>query len=228
MKRMMYAFQLIFVSKGGRQIMNDAEKRAMRYPLNEIFYSIQGEGYWTGTPMVFVRFAGCNYECSWCDTNFSKNWSIDPDGLAEQIGRLSPKLPPRICLTGGEPCLHKLKPLLDRLWQPAFHIETNGSLDHEAYIDRAWITISPKKPDGQPVTEGTWRGHELKLIDQGQDLSRFTLIAPDGCSPHYYLQPCWSDDPTELFLNTNRTVERVKERPWWRLSIQTQKYLKLR
>ncbi|HUT62752.1 MAG TPA: 7-carboxy-7-deazaguanine synthase QueE, partial [Anaerolineae bacterium] len=94
----------------------------MLYPVNEIFYSIQGEGRWAGSPAVFVRLAGCNLECSWCDTDHSTKENMTTGQVATSIcAELAKKnyfqnvAPLQLVLTGGEPTIHDLEELLSRL-----------------------------------------------------------------------------------------------------------------
>ena len=116
--------------------------------INEIFYSLQGEGYHTGMPAVFVRFSGCNLKCSFCDTRHEEGtWMSDEDIVREVI-----KYPVRVViLTGGEPGLWIDERLVDALHQEGKYvcIETNGTCLLPENID--WVTCSPKE------------GAELKL-----------------------------------------------------------------
>lgn len=116
-------------------------------PVNEIFYSIQGEGQWIGKPMAFIRLSGCNLNCSFCDTKHKKNKKMS----YEQILKTLDKWPcSRVCITGGEPCLHTIEPLLSLLHQKGLkvHLETNGTLPLPINCD--WITWSPKGLEDWP------------------------------------------------------------------------------
>jgi 7-carboxy-7-deazaguanine synthase len=118
---------------------------SMTYPVVEIFYSLQGEGVWTGTPMVFVRLAGCNLNCEFCDTNYKDKVS---DSTAQDIAKAARAVAPgvsRAVITGGEPTLYDLKPLISELKKEGFkvHLETNGTTDI-AYEEFDWIAVSPK------------------------------------------------------------------------------------
>ena len=108
----------------------------MKYPIVEIFNSVQGEGYHTGTPSIFIRFGGCNLQCSWCDTDFSK---FDKKTIPEIMEILSQWDTKRVIYTGGEPALQKLAPLSDELHSKGYNIaiETNGTIDPEEAIRRA-------------------------------------------------------------------------------------------
>ena len=89
------------------------------YPIVEIFHSVQGEGYHTGTPSIFIRFGGCNLQCSWCDTDFSK-W--DRISITEIMTILEQWTTRRIIYTGGEPAMQKLRPLSNELHLSLIHI----------------------------------------------------------------------------------------------------------
>ena len=160
------------------------------YHINEIFVSLQGEGHWTGTPMVFLRFAGCNLRCPFCDTaHTTPSTPMTLDELLKAVAEISPLTPfgrndnvvstsvissgvekspiRRICITGGEPGLQVDGALVEGLHAAGFtiHIETNGTRPLPEGID--WITLSPKSdfvPDAGVVLP---RANELKLVFTG-------------------------------------------------------------
>ena len=182
--------------------------------LNEIFYSIQGEGYNTGLPAVFVRLAGCNLACSWCDTDHSLRMEMTEDQIVEEAMRYPTR---RAILTGGEPTIQDIGPLIDALHYRFFWIaiESNGVLQIPPGID--WITVSPKSP-------GQWVCNELKVVYTGkEDLSAYDAVkrAPGGCA-YKFLQPCDGMD------NVQETVQKVLETRGWRLSLQTHKLIGIR
>jgi len=119
------------------------------YKIHEIFYSLQGEGTWTGKAMVFVRFWGCNKKCEFCDTpqNEGDYVELSAGDICARIESLAPYLP-CVCLTGGEPLLQVDDELLDRIGCVAFriHLETNGSIPLSFKFSTAfnWIAVSPK------------------------------------------------------------------------------------
>lgn len=116
----------------------------MIYNVCEIFYSIQGEGLLQGLPVVFIRLAGCNLRCDFCDTKYAweKGKKKELKEIMKQIGKYPVK---RVCITGGEPFLQKLSPLVDVLKKKKYYvsIETNGTIWQDIKID--WLTVSPKK-----------------------------------------------------------------------------------
>lgn len=183
------------------------------YRINEIFYSLQGEGFWCGTPMIFVRFSGCNLACPFCDTDHSLKLQLTAAALLEMVRDCGGPCR-RICLTGGEPAL-QLDDALVRLLHSAgysLHIETNGSRALPEGLD--WITVSPKEGSEAVLP----RADELKLV--------YTT----GCEPalweHFpatwrFLQPC-------SMQNTSEVISYIQSHPLWRLSLQTHKYLEIR
>ena len=116
-----------------------------KYRVNEIFYSLQGEGFWTGTPMVFVRLSGCNLQCPFCDTDHGRFTALSTDGILEAVRQEGGDCR-RICLTGGEPLLQKdAGKLIERLLregQNRVEIETNGSVD---------LGLFARDPECRPV-----------------------------------------------------------------------------
>ncbi|HOL21561.1 MAG TPA: 7-carboxy-7-deazaguanine synthase QueE [bacterium] len=116
----------------------------MIYEISEIFYSIQGEGLLQGLPVVFIRLAGCNLRCGFCDTKYAweKGKRKDVKRIVKEIERYPVK---RVCITGGEPFLQELSPLLDTLKRKKYYVavETNGTIWQDIRVD--WLTISPKR-----------------------------------------------------------------------------------
>ena len=186
-----------------------------QYKINEIFYSLQGEGYFTGTPAVFVRLSGCNRHCDFCDTDFSTYTLM----TASEIAILAAKYPTRhLVLTGGEPALQADDELIDALHDKEFFIsvETNGSLPLPDSID--WITCSPKKEPWHLAMVD-----ELKVVfEPGKDVER---IASAFSPTHLFLQPCSYSDGSST---TKETIDYILNHPHWRLSLQTHKLLNIR
>ncbi|MCF0183480.1 MAG: radical SAM protein [Bacteroidaceae bacterium] len=180
-----------------------------RYRVNEIFASVQGEGYWTGTAAVFVRFAMCNLRCPFCDTDFDAYTEMTVDEILAEVNRYAPHT---IILTGGEPALQVDERLIDALHAAGkrIHIETNGTRPLPSGID--WVTLSPKA--APTVLE---RIDELKVVYEGQDLTQYDCYI----CPNRFLQPCSNQ-------NIQETFEAVLTNPQWRLSLQTHKLIGVR
>lgn len=183
------------------------------YKVNDIFYTLQGEGFFTGVPSVFIRLAECNLNCGFCDTEFGSSIEMELDDISETIGQYKGK---HIVLTGGEPTLQADKALIDMLHAEGCYvqIETNGTNALPEGID--WVTLSPKT-DRLALDSCD----ELKVIYQGQPLEHYFSIN----AKHYYLQPCSCGDVSRDGEITHKTVEACLKDPRWRLSLQTQNYI---
>jgi organic radical activating enzyme len=181
----------------------------MKKKINEIFYSLQGEGYWTGTPMIFVRFSGCNLQCSFCDTEHETFTEMTDSEILAKIEHFPIK---RVCLTGGEPALQIDENLINLLQQNGYfvHIETNGTKELPQGID--WIALSPKN-DEIALTQA----NELKIVYMEQEVQKWLSFPAE----HFFLQPC-------SCRNTEQTINYILVHPQWRLSLQTHKYLDIR
>lgn len=179
--------------------------------INEIFYSIQGEGHNTGMPCVFIRFSGCNTNCHWCDTKYHKYFTIL--SIKEILERVAQYPCRNVIFTGGEPTIQPYQVLLNDLKTERYWVgvETNGTKHLGAGFD--WITVSPK------VNVKQERGNELKVIFEGRNVEEFFDRLPDF--DHYYLQPL-------SMSNIQETVEYVLNHPRWNLSLQCQKLIGLR
>lgn len=209
----------------------------MAYAIKEVYTTLQGEGYHTGRPAVFVRFAGCNLwsgreedradaVCSFCDTDFvgtdgpGGGKFKTPDAAADHIAAIwkdaTGSDAPFVVCTGGEPLLQLDKPLIEALHdrRAEIAIETNGTIEAPEGID--WICVSPKK-DAEIVQQS---GHELKLVwfQPEAPPERFDSWAFEN----FYLQPM---DGPDLERFTKEATEYCLKHPKWRLSIQTHKLL---
>lgn len=195
--------------------------------VNEIFYSLQGEGYHSGVPSVFVRFSGCNLRCPFCDTDHSSGSGMTDDEIVAEINRYPAHW---IILTGGEPSLQIDEDFLQTLHDATgkrIAIETNGTNALPYGID--WVTVSPKTGIGGNV-ELPLRvvlADEIKVVDTGQPLEPYFTLDCRRDSTLMYLQPCFVGDPDTLRANIARTVNRVLTDPRWRLSAQTHRFLNI-
>jgi len=188
--------------------------------LVELFYSIQGEGTFTGTPAVFVRLAGCNLNCRFCDTDYALRFIAGVDEVVERVRELSEGCP-MVVLTGGEPLAQRASaPLIDALRAGGrrVHIESNGTIAVDLPPD-VWLTLSPKE---RLSDEMAARANEAKLIVQG----RVPLEWLDRFGEHtaVFLQP-EGNKPENIAL----AIDAVKARPQrLRLSLQTHKMIGIR
>lgn len=175
--------------------------------INEIFYSLQGEGYHTGTPAVFIRFSGCNLKCGFCDTRHEDGEMMTDEEIVAEVKKYPARM---VVLTGGEPSLWIDDALIDSLHAAGRYIciETNGTGLLPAAID--WITCSPKQ--GAKVVLS--RMNEVKVVYEGQPVDAYELLPAE----HFFLQPCSCS-------NTAETVDCVMRHPKWRLSLQTHKFI---
>lgn len=175
--------------------------------INEIFYSLQGEGFHTGTPAVFIRFSGCNLKCPFCDTQHENGVLMSDVEIINEIRKYPARM---VILTGGEPSLWIDQQLIDLLHSEGKYIciETNGTHELPEGID--WITCSPK----QEAPVKLMRMDEIKVVYQGQDLEPYETYPTD----RLFLQPC-------SCKNIKETVACVMQHPKWRLSLQTHKFI---
>jgi organic radical activating enzyme len=195
------------------------------HKINEIFYSLQGEGYNTGTASVFIRLSGCNLHCAFCDTRHEEGTMMSLPEIVEQVMQF-PKAP-LIVLTGGEPSLwidDDFVMGLKQMTGKRIAIETNGTHPLPHGID--WVTLSPKTGIGDSGEVPVVLTHcdELKVVYLGQDLSQYDRIE----TTHRYLQPCWVSDEQQCCHNMQATVQAVLDHPEWRLSLQTHRILDIK
>jgi 7-carboxy-7-deazaguanine synthase len=193
-----------------------------KYPIVEIFHSVQGEGFHVGVPHVFVRFGNCNLRCDWCDTDFMKFEEMD---LNEIIHRVLSFNCDRVIFTGGEPAMQDLSTIGTVLKEHGLtlSIESNGTLAIDPIID--WICISPKDQLYPNVSIKQRTGDELKVVYCGQDLEMYDNLKSGF--DHHFIQPCYiEEDSVEQNGFSFRQVELVvKSNPGWRLSLQTHKWM---
>lgn len=187
--------------------------------VNEIFYSLQGEGFHTGTPAVFLRLSGCNLKCPFCDTKHESYTEMSEEEIVKVVSAFPART---IIITGGEPLLQLTTSLTQMLHKAGFaiHIETNGSrrLPEGAEVD--WVTCSPK--DGGKVI--IQRIDELKVVFMGQDMSEYNQLK----AKEYRLQPLDSGDKATNLSNQQQTVDYILKHPKWKLSLQTHKILNVK
>ncbi|WP_343632581.1 7-carboxy-7-deazaguanine synthase QueE [Fluviicola sp.] len=195
------------------------------YPVMEHFYTLQGEGKYTGTSAYFIRLGGCDVGCVWCDVKESWDADIHPKMSVEELKNLVSQYPGElVVITGGEPAMYDLTVLVDALHSIGKYvaIETSGTSDLSGKVD--WYTFSPKKFKA-PVEEAYLKASELKIVI----FHKSDLAWAEGHSQKVnencvlYLQPEWSK--REQLLPT--IIEYVKNHPKWKISLQTHKYLEI-
>ncbi len=192
----------------------------MSYRINEIFYSLQGEGYFTGSPAVFLRMSGCNLKCSFCDTRHEEYTDMTAGEIIEAVRQYPSR---HIVITGGEPSLQLDSILVSLLHDEGYfiQIETNGSRQLPDDID--WITCSPKGTAKNESEVRLKRIDELKIVYTGQDVEDIASRLP---AQHYFLQPCDSPRYPDG-SNTEDTINYILSHPHWRLSLQTHKLINI-
>ena len=193
-----------------------------KYPIVEIFHSVQGEGFHSGIPHVFIRFGNCNLRCDWCDTDFMTFEEMDINSIIEEVLSYDCN---RVIFTGGEPAMQDLSIIGERLKEHGIElsIETNGTIPVDPIVD--WICVSPKDQLYPNVSIKQRTGDELKIVYCGQDLALYDELK-NGFT-HLYIQPCYvEDESVEVNGKSFQIVERlVKDSPGWRLSLQTHKWM---
>ncbi len=194
-------------------------------PVMEAFYSLQGEGFHQGKAAYFIRLAGCDVGCHWCDVK--ESWTMDESQniSISKIVEEAKKHESRIAIiTGGEPLMYELNNLTQSLKDAGFqtHLETSGAYPLTGLWD--WICLSPKKFK-EPLPEIFAKANELKVIvfnkhDLEWGEKNGTKVS-DNCK--LYLQPEWDNAERMLPL----IIDFIKHHPKWELSLQIHKYLNL-
>ncbi len=191
----------------------------------EMFYSLQGEGYHQGKAAYFIRLAGCDVGCVWCDVKESWDASNHPVLSIEEIVSSALAHPGRLAIiTGGEPLLYNLDALTSALKKAGFeiNIETSGSSPMSGNWD--WICLSPKKFKA-PLSESIAAASELKVVIFNKHdfewAETYAQQVPASCK--LYLQPEW-DKANEMMPSI---IDYVKTHPKWELSAQLHKYIQV-
>ena len=210
-------------------------------PIVEKFHSLQGEGFHTGKSAFFIRLAGCEVGCSWCDTKHSWNSKNYPlfsiDSLLREIIKARLNGAAFIVLTGGEPLQHNLDELCkiiknrtesSKLNPIKIHIETSGVNDFSGFFD--WITLSPKRHN-PPQDFFLEKCNEVKIIiNDSNDIEFarniknkiFDIKNQNNNEKKFFVQPAWNSNK-----GYKLAIEFAKRNPDWTLSLQTHKYLSI-
>jgi 7-carboxy-7-deazaguanine synthase len=196
---------------------------ALTLPIMERFYTLQGEGAYTGQAAYFIRIAGCDVGCTWCDVK--ESWDADlhpPIAISDLVVAAAAHAGKIVVVTGGEPLMYDLTPLTAALRTAGLrtHIETSGA--HRLSGEWDWICLSPKKFK-QPLEGVAACANELKIIVYNKhDLQwaeHYAEQVNSDCA--LLLQPEWSREKEMLPM----MIEYVKNNPKWRISLQTHKYM---
>lgn len=194
-------------------------------PVMEAFYTIQGEGHHQGKAAYFIRLAGCDVGCHWCDVKESWDEALHPSLTVANIVEEASQHESRLAvITGGEPLLHDLSHLCKQLKIAGFktHIETSGA--HKLTGDWDWITLSPKKFK-EPQMDSIAAANELKVIvfnkSDFEFAEKYEQLVSKDCL--LLLQPEWNKDDEVLPM----IISYVKSHPHWRISLQTHKYMNI-
>lgn len=205
------------------------------FKVNEIFYSLQGEGRNTGRAAVFIRFAGCNLRCSFCDTEFDSYREMSAEEIVDAISVWPSRF---VVLTGGEPTLQVDDAFVDLLHQHGYEVamESNGTRPAPRNLD--WLTVSPKdwwKASGGWWTEHRSRINEVKIVFDEDTPARLSsthnpqlIIQNSKPITLYSLQPCDTGDAERNARILHLCIEYIKQHPQWRLSLQTHKLVGIR
>ncbi|CAL4326472.1 7-carboxy-7-deazaguanine synthase QueE [Buchnera aphidicola] len=218
----------------------------MNYPINEMFQTIQGEGYYTGTPAIFIRLQGCPIHCKWCDTKYTwkclsenkisyeelikkttsnQKWSyINITKILKNI-QIKEWTAKHVVITGGEPCIYNLLDLTEKLEEKGFkcQIETSGTKKIKC-SENTWVTVSPKK-DQKTLHTSILRSNEIKYpILKEEDLLYLEkiLLIVQNKKYRVFLQPISQNQQALEICIKYCTIKN------WRLSIQLHKYLLIR
>ena len=198
--------------------------QGLKLPVMESFYTIQGEGFYKGSAAYFVRIAGCDVGCHWCDVKESWDSNLHPICSIEKIAETAKNKSKMVVITGGEPLMWDMNPLTILLKKNNLktHIETSGSSKLTGLWD--WICLSPKRRKA-PLNEVYQKANELKIIvfnihdlkyaeEQAKKVSNDCIL---------YLQPEWDKRDEMIPVIVDYVMENTK----WKISLQTHKYLNI-
>lgn len=190
--------------------------------VNEIFYSLQGEGAFTGRAAIFIRLSGCNLACEFCDTKHQTYKEYTNEEILQEIAGFQSKF---IVFTGGEPSLQLDAETVQFFKVRGYFIqvETNGTRKLPLNVD--WVTCSPKDSFCKNAEIKQEKIDEVKVVfDCGTDPEKYLSIP----AKVYYLQPCDTGDEVINEGIIRHCVDYILEHPKWGLSLQTQKIINVR
>ena len=193
--------------------------------VNEIFYSLQGEGRFTGAPAIFIRLSGCNLNCPFCDTKHQVYKEYAKEEIAQEIASYKAR---HIVFTGGEPSLQLTWDIINYFQRRDYYIqvETNGTRELPCNVD--WVTCSPKDEFSRIAEVAKIKQKkidEIKVVFDGRiEPSKYLQLN----AQYYYLQPCDVGDKEQNAEIIRQCVDYIQEHPEWRLSLQTQKIIDIK
>ena len=203
--------------------MNSELEEGTVLPLMEAFYTIQGEGFYTGSSAYFLRIGGCDVGCHWCDVK--ESWDVETHPTTKVEEMILPILEypsDTVVVTGGEPLMWNMFYLTQSLKVNGLktHLETSGS--HKLSGEWDWICLSPKKFQ-KPLETIKPLADELKIIVKNKSDFMWAEEQRVGVSEKckLYLQPEWSNKEDMIPL----IIDYVMANPEWQISLQTHKYL---
>jgi len=196
------------------------------YPIMETFYSIQGEGNYQGHAAFFIRLAGCDVGCVWCDVKESwdanKHAERSVESLLQEVKQTAASI---VIITGGEPLMYDCLALTEALQQAGYktHVETSGAYPLSGKWD--WVCVSPKKFKA-PLDSVLAQADELKVVVFNKTDIAWALQHAEKVNSTclLFLQPEWSKEKEMLPLMTTF----IQENPTWKLSLQIHKYMGVR
>jgi len=193
-------------------------------PLMEGFYTIQGEGFYTGKAAYFIRIGGCDVGCHWCDVKESWDANLHPLTATDIIVDNAKKYSDTVVVTGGEPLMWNMDYLTNKLKKNNIktHIETSGAYPLSGVWN--WICLSPKKTK-LPLKDIYLKANELKIIVSNRHDFKFAEVQASKVSEdcELFLQPEWSKRKE---YNT-KIIDYVMKNPKWKISLQTHKFLNI-
>jgi organic radical activating enzyme len=197
--------------------------KGLMLPLMEAFYTVQGEGHYSGTPAYFLRIGGCDVGCHWCDVKESWDANLHPPTHIDDMLTNVQSTPVKtVVITGGEPLMWDMGPLTELLKKNGInvHIETSGAYPLSGRFD--WICLSPKK-NSPPQKAIIPLADELKVIVHNLNdfkwAEEFSEQYQDNCK--LFLQPEWSKEKEMM----PKIIDYVMNNPEWNISLQTHKYM---
>lgn len=196
-----------------------------KLPIMERFHTLQGEGNFTGSSAYFIRLAGCDVGCVWCDVKESWDKNLHPEvDISILVKEAKESNPSIVVITGGEPLMYDLSELTQKIKDEGLQINIETSGAHPLTGEFDWICLSPKKFKN-PLPEIYEKANELKIIvyNQHDFVWAQEEASKVGQDCKLFLQPEWSKEAEMI----PKIIAFVKENPKWRISLQTHKYMNI-